>query len=157
MSKVATVLSDRISSLVTALGYEFVGCELSRDMSGLLLRIYIDKPTGINVDDCTSVSRQVSAMLDVDDPISSRYSLEVSSPGIHRPLFTLAHYEKFIGSRLKVRLLSPLDGRMNFVGQLKCVEGENIHILVDAVEFILPFASIAKANISAEILLGKLN
>ena len=87
-------LQDRLASLVSNMGYEFVGCELNRHSGGSLLRIYIDKETGVNVDDCARVSRQVSATLDVEDPIQGRYTLEVSSPGIDRPLFDLSHYKK---------------------------------------------------------------
>lgn len=154
MSNVTTVLMDRLTALITAMGYEFVGCEFNRQDGDLCLRIYIDKPNNVTINDCTQVSRQVSAMLDVEPPVAGRYQLEVSSPGINRPLFTLAHYEKFIGHRVKVRLLSPIDGRVNFVGQLKCVQGTDIHLLMDALEVILPFANIAKANIVIDILPG---
>jgi ribosome maturation factor RimP len=145
MSKTEFSLRDRLASLVTSMGYEFVGMELQRQSRRRsLLRIYIDIEKGITLDDCTKVSRQVSAMLDVDDPIQGEYSLEVSSPGLDRPLFELAHYLKQIGNRIKVRVSSPLKDRRNFVGVLLRVETDNIHLLVDIDELVIPFSTIAK-------------
>ncbi|MDX1902251.1 MAG: ribosome maturation factor RimP [Gammaproteobacteria bacterium] len=155
--KVEAQLNDRLASLIIAMDYEFVGSELRREGRDLLLRIYIDKVGGVTVDDCTKVSRQVSAMLDVEDPFMGRYSLEVSSPGINRPLFTLAQYERYLGSQVKLRLSHPLNGRMNFVGQLIRVEEVNVCLLMDAEEVSIPFADIARANIVTNIVPGKLN
>jgi ribosome maturation factor RimP len=93
----------------------------------------------------------VSAMLDVEDPIAGEYVLEVSSPGLDRPLFEIAHYQKFVGSRVKVRVHAPLDNRRNFVGTLVRVDGTNVHLLVDQEEVVLPFSNIDKAKIVADI------
>lgn len=129
------------------MGYEFVGSEIQRHSRNALLRIYIDSEKGITVDDCSKVSRQISAMLDVDDPIQGQYTLEISSPGLDRPLFEIEHYQKFIGSRVKVRLHAPINNRRNFTGLLVRVEGMNISFLIDSVEIVVPFSSIEKANV----------
>ncbi len=142
---------DRLAALITAMGYEFVGCELQRQGRGSVLRIYIDKEKGITLDDCTTVSRQVSAMLDVEDPIQGEYNLEISSPGLDRPLFEIAQYKKFIGSRIKVRTHHPLDNRRNFVGVLQQVDETNdIHLQTETGEVILPFSIIEKAKLLCE-------
>jgi ribosome maturation factor RimP len=151
MKDVERSLEDRIGSIVNAMGYEFVGLELQRQGKYSLLRIYIDSENGIKVDDCSKVSYQVSAMLDVEDPISGQYTLEVSSPGLNRPLFTLEQYKKFIGSEVKIKLRAPIKERRNFAGTLLRVEGVNIHLLSNAEEIVLPFSTIEKANIVAEI------
>jgi ribosome maturation factor RimP len=151
MRETETTLRDRLASLATAMGYEFVGCELRKLNTGTLLRIYIDKETGINVDDCSRVSRQVSAMLDVEDPIQGRYTLEVSSPGLDRPLFEMAHYHRFIGREIKVRLYTPLDGRRNFVGVLLRVEEATISMLVEQTEITISFSDIEKAKLIPDL------
>ncbi len=150
MSDIEITLRDRLASLVTAMGYEFVGSELLRQGRGSVLRIYIDREQGITLDDCSNVSHQVSAMLDVDDPIQGFYNLEISSPGLNRPLFELVQYRKFIGNRIKVRMHSPINNRRHFVGILQRVDEADIHLLVDAEEVILPFSGIEKAKIIAD-------
>jgi len=142
-----TTLRDRLASMVNAMGYEFVGCELQRQGRSSLLRIYIDSEQGITVDDCAKVSRQVSAVLDVEDPIQGQYTLEVSSPGLNRPLFEMAHYQKYVGSRIKVRVSSPVDNQRNFVGKLLKVDEMNVYLLVEQEEIILPFSNIEKAKV----------
>ncbi|MDR3491087.1 MAG: ribosome maturation factor RimP [Gammaproteobacteria bacterium] len=151
MRDVDITLRDRLASLVKSMGYEFVGCELHRQGRGSLLRIYIDSEAGILVDDCSKVSRQVSAMLDVEDPIPGQYTLEVSSPGLDRPLFEKAHYIKVVGSQIKVRLHTPIEDRRNFVGLLLRVEDANISLRVDDQELILPFSNIEKAKVIADL------
>lgn len=151
MSRTDLTLRDRLASVVSGMSYEFVGSELHRQGRRSLLRIYIDKQEGVTVDDCSKVSRQISAMLDVEDPIQGEYTLEVSSPGLDRPLFEIAQYEKFVGSRIKLRLQVPVDERRNLTGILVRTEGDNIHLLVDAVTIVVPFSSIEKANIIADI------
>lgn len=143
-------MRDRLAAIVTALGYEFVGSELAGQGRGSVLRVYIDKDQGVTVDDCSKVSRQISAMLDVEDPIQGQYSLEVSSPGLDRPLFEISHFQKYIGQKVKIRLLAPIDTRRNLVGILTRVEGMNIHLIVDAVEVVVPFSEIDKAKLIAE-------
>ena len=146
-----TTLNDLVGSVVTGMGYEFVGCELLSQNRSSVLRIYIDKEKGVTLDDCSRVSYQISAMLDVEDPIQGRYTLEVSSPGLDRPLFEIAHYQKFLGKQIKVRLHTPLNDRRNFVGTLLKVEGNDIHVLVDQNEVVLSFSSIDKAKVIADV------
>lgn len=151
MREVATTLRDQLESLVNSMGYEFVGCELLRQGRHSVLRIFIDIERGITVDDCSRVSHQVSAMLDVDDPIQGQYSLEISSPGLNRPLFEVAQYQKQIGQHIKVRLYAPIDNRRNFVGVLTQVDSEKIHLLCESEEVELSFSDIEKANVVANV------
>ncbi len=104
-------------------------------------------PKGILIDDCEAVSRQVSGILDVEDPISGEYTLEVSSPGMDRPLFTLEQFAKHAGEQVKIRLRSPYEGRRNYQGILRGVEEQDVVVLVDDHEYLLPIDSIDKANI----------
>lgn len=147
MSRIASTLSNQLSSIVITMGYEYVGAQ----MQGGILQIFIDKENGIGVDDCSRVSRQVSAMLDVEDPIQGRYILEVSSPGTDRPLFEMAHYTKQLGKRIKVQMCAPINNRRKFVGTLLRIDGNDIHLLVDEAEMVLPFSEIEKANVIADI------
>ena len=114
--------------VVIELGFEFVGCELHAYSKNKLFRIYIDSEAGISVEDCATVSRAVSAMLDVEDPIAGDYRLEVSSPGLDRPLLEAQHFERFIGERVKLRLREKLDGQKNFIGVIKKVAGTMITV-----------------------------
>jgi ribosome maturation factor RimP len=148
--KKAQTLAEIIAPAVTLLGYEFVGCVHIAQGRHSSLRVYIDNERGITLDDCEKASRQISAVLDVEDPIASQYSLEVSSPGLDRPLFTLAHFQRFIGQRASVRLHAPLNGRRHFTGKLCDVVNEDVLIEVDANVFTLPFADIEKANLIPE-------
>ena len=153
MRKIDPVLKERLITLLGSMGYELVGCELLPQGKQVLFRIYIDAPGGVTVDDCSKVSYQVSAMLDVEDPIQGSYSLEVSSPGIDRPLYELEHYQKYIGKQVKIRLYSPVNQRRQFKGVLQRVQGEDIYLLTDeAKEAIkLPFSLIEKANLIGDI------
>lgn len=152
MVNVDITLRDRLAALITAMGYEFVGSELLRQGRSSVLRIYIDNEQGITLTDCSKVSHQVSAMLDVDDPIQGEYHLEVSSPGLDRPLFEIAQYKKFIGSRIKVRMCNPLNNQRNFVGILQQIDDMNdIHLLTGTEEVILPFSGIEKARVIPDL------
>ena len=156
MRKIDPILHDRLATLIVSMGYELVGCELCPEGRRMIFRIFIDGNEGakrVSLDDCSRVSHQVSAMLDVEEPIQGRYALEVSSPGIDRPLFELRHFERFIGSRVKIKLHVPMNQRRQFKGVIKRVEGENICLLEDDTEkeVILAFTDIDKANVVGEI------
>jgi ribosome maturation factor RimP len=153
MKKIDPILHERLVTLISSMGYELVGCEMLPQGRQMVFRIFIDKKNGVTIDDCSQVSHQVSAMMDVEDPIQGRYSLEVSSPGIDRPLFEIEHYRKYIGSRIKIRLYSPIDQRRQYKGVLNRVEGEDIYLLVEdsEQEVILPFSAIEKANLIGDI------
>lgn len=150
-SKALTTVEQLIEPVIAALGYEFVGVEYSPQGRQSLLRIYIDNPDGITVDDCERVSRQVSAVLDVEDPIQGQYRLEVSSPGLDRPLFTLEQFSRFVGKTVKLRLVAPKEGRRNFSGTLKQVDNESVMIEQDGEDLALPFGQIDKAHLVPEI------
>ncbi len=142
MADKATDISNLLSPTVQALGLELLGVEYLPSPGGALLRLYIDIPQDavgdaeaprmVGIEDCESVSREVSAQLDVEDPISSHYTLEVSSPGVDRPLFTPAQFARFLGEQVKIVLMLPQDGRRRLQGRIVAVEGERIDIEVDA-------------------------
>lgn len=140
-------LNKIIEPVVTSLGYELVGCVYIPRGRYATLRVYIDKPEGITLDDCQRVSRQVSAVLDVEDPITQQYELEISSPGLDRPLFSEEHYHRFVGSKIRLRLYSPTEGRRKLTGTLQAVNEENIIIKTDDNEMIVPFEDIDQANL----------
>lgn len=147
MSSKLEQLQAMLAPVVESLGYQCWGVEFISQGRHSVLRIYIDHANGILVDDCEVVSRQVSAVLDVEDPISSEYTLEVSSPGMDRPLFTLEQFAKHVGEQVKIKLRSPFEGRRNFQGLLRGVEEQDVVVLVDDHEFLLPIDMIDKANI----------
>ena len=135
---------------VEALGYELVELEFHGQGGGSLLRLYIDKTAGVTVDDCEQVSRQVSAVLDVEDPLPGAYTLEVSSPGLDRPLRKQADYARFAGRQAKLELLLPRAGRRRYTGTLKGLESDEVLIEVDGEMQRLPLAEIAKARLVPE-------
>lgn len=136
-----------LSPTVEALGCELWGLQYSANPKHSVLRIYIDKPDGVSIEDCERVSRQVSALLDVEDPVSGKYQLEVSSPGLDRPLFALDHFQRCVGSVVQVRLRQPFEGRRNYSGQLVGVEDENVVIRVDDQEYVVPYEWIDRAQV----------
>ncbi|MGF6695060.1 ribosome maturation factor RimP [Metapseudomonas resinovorans] len=140
-------LQALLAPVVEALGYQCWGIEFLSQGRHSLLRIYIDHENGILVDDCEKVSRQISGVLDVEDPISSEYTLEVSSPGMDRPLFTLEQFAAHAGELVKIKLRSPFEGRRNFQGLLRGVEEQDVVVLIEDREFLLPIELIDKANI----------
>lgn len=147
MSSKLEQLQALLAPVVEALGYECWGLEYMSQGRHSLLRIYIDHANGVLVEDCEKVSRQISGVLDVEDPISNEYTLEVSSPGMDRPLFTLEQFAKHAGELVKIKLRSPYEGRRNFQGPLRGVEEQDVVILVDDHEYLLPIDLIDKANI----------
>ncbi len=145
-------LLDLIQPAVEGLGYEFVGAELVGQGKESILRVYIDTDAGVLVGDCTKVSHQISGVLDVEDPISGQYNLEVSSPGIERPLFTLEHFERFKGKVVKLELRqATLEGQRKFTGDVLEVNGDVIHLHVDEEEVEIPFSLIKKARIIVNV------
>ena len=119
MASVQDRLQAMIEPLVESLGYELVLLEFSPHKGSAMVRLFIDAPGGITLGDCEKVSREVEGVLDVEDPIPQNYRLEVSSPGLDRPLVKPAHYERFAGSMAKVQLIAPKNGRRKFQGVLK--------------------------------------
>src|SRR3569623_1398061 len=131
VARASEKLLQPIAAAVRGLGYELVGVEHLPQGRHSVLRVYIDTDAGITVDDCERVSRQVSGVLDVEDLVRGHYLLEVSSPGLDRPLFTAEHYARFIGHKVKLRLSLPLSGRRNFTGLLQGVQDNEVVVAID--------------------------
>ena len=132
-------------------GLELVHWELRGPAGSFVLRIFIDKPAGVSHSDCEVVSHQVSTLLDVEDLIPNRYTLEVSSPGLERGLYKRGDYERFAGSRLKLRTVEPIDGQRNFRGRLIGIDDQNVRFDADGQGQIeIPYEKILKANIEYE-------
>jgi ribosome maturation factor RimP len=140
-------LKELLEPAVEALGYELADLELKIGGRDGLVRVFIDKPDGIGLDDCERVSRQISTVLDVEDPIPGHYSLEVSSPGLDRSLTKPEHFQRFTGEDVKVRLRVPVEGRRNFRGAIRGVVDDNVELEVDGQSHRLPIASIASARL----------
>ena len=132
---------------VERLGYELADLEVRLGGKGGLVRIFIDKPDGIGLDDCEKVSLAVSAILDVEDPVPGNYDLEVSSPGLDRKLTKVEHFQRFIGETVKVQMRFPIEGRRRFRGTLVSVDDENIVVEVDGESHSLPLATIDTARL----------
>ncbi len=133
---------------VTALGCELVGIEYRASGKHSLLRVYIDKPEGVTVDDCSAVSYQVSGLLDVEDPVPGHYTLEVSSPGLDRPLFQARDFERFAGHEVKLRTRFPVDGQRNFKGLLQGLHEQQVVIeQQDGTRVSLPLDQVEQARL----------
>ena len=141
-------LISLIEPLLRQLGYELVELEFAPGRGRGSLRIFIDRPEGIGISDCERVSREVSALLDVEDPVPGAYALEVSSPGDDRVLRTQAHFERFKGARVLVELIAPRAGRRRYTGLLQEVSATGVALEVDRQRVELPFGEIAKARLA---------
>jgi ribosome maturation factor RimP len=145
--KLVRLLRDEVELL----GYELVGVELiGQGKGGMLLRIYIDHADGINMDDCVQVSHQVSGVLEVEDPIREHYRLEVSSPGLDRPLFEKAHFERFEGHKVRIKTRSKIETRHSFTGVLQGVEEERVLLEDDGTLYRIPIDEIVTARLIPE-------
>jgi ribosome maturation factor RimP len=149
-------LYELLDPIVTAMDYELVGVECHGVPNNILLRVYIDRESGIGLDDCQLVSRQISGLLDVEDPIAGSYTLEVSSPGLDRLLFEAKHYERFEGQQARIILSTPLTnnilrGKRKFTGLLKGIRGTDVVVEIDGVEQLIPLEMIESARLVPEI------
>ncbi len=151
VSKKVETMMAMLSPAVAAVGFELWGIEFFQQGRHSVLRLFIDGPDGVGVDDCATVSHQVSGVLDVEDPIAGEYTLEVSSPGWDRPLFTLPQYTRFIGSEVSVRLASPLNGRRRYKGIVQQTTDDAVELLVEGAAVLIPFAAIDKGNVEPNI------
>ncbi|MCC2638363.1 MAG: yhbC [Moraxellaceae bacterium] len=151
VSKKVEALTAMLAPAVAAVGFELWGVDLLQQGRHSLLRLYIDGPDGVGVDDCATVSHQVSGVLDVEDPITGEYTLEVSSPGWDRPLFSLSQFGRFVGNEVSVRLASPLNGRRRYKGVVQRITDSEVELLVEGAAVLIPFAAIDKANVEPNV------
>lgn len=147
VSKKVEAMTAMLAPAVSAVGYELWGIEFYQQGRHSVLRLFIDGPEGVSVEGCAQVSHQVSGVLDVEDPIAGEYTLEVSSPGWDRPLFTLEQYGRFAGSEVAVRLASPLNARRKYKGVVQQITDDAVQLLCEGVPVSIPFAMIDKGNV----------
>lgn len=155
MAGKAEVIQRLVEPVINALGYQLWGIEYLGQGRHTLLRIFLDKDSGINIEDCAEASRQISSVLDVEDPIKDEYTLEVSSPGLDRMLFTPEQYRLYPAAMLKIRISGNVAGRRNFTGILKEVVTEiegsaqetTVVVQVGPEEFRIPFRQIERASL----------
>ncbi|MBI2974507.1 MAG: ribosome maturation factor RimP [Deltaproteobacteria bacterium] len=144
MEKVEAVITPVISRL----GYDLVDCEYAKDRGRWVLRLFIDKPDGaVSLDDCSKVSRSLEGVLDVENTVPTSYFLEVSSPGLDRPLRKAVDFEKFAGRLIRLKTLHALNNRSNYLGKLLGMKGDDIIMDVDGVEYSIPITELAKAKL----------
>lgn len=140
-------LTELLQPLVEDLGYEFVGLEYSSNPKNSVLRVFIDQADGVGLDDCSRVSHEVAALLDVEDPVPGHYNLEISSPGLDRPLFTPEQYARFAGREARLTLFAPEAGRRKFQGRILGAADGKVRLTVENAEMVFEFSNIAKANL----------
>ena len=140
-------LESLLLPAIEGLGFRLWGVDYRSSPKHAHLKIFIDHDDGIQVDDCSAVSHQVAGVLDVEDPITVAYTLEVSSPGIERPLMKLQHFQLYIGKEVKVRLTWAVNNRKNFLGTLVRVDGDEVVIAVDGEELSFPVNAVKRANL----------
>ncbi len=140
-------LTELLAEPVEALGYQLWGLQFIGAGNHSILRLFIDHPDGITVEACAEVSRQVSAVLDVEDPISTEYNLEVSSPGMDRPLFIAAHYQKYQGSEVVVVLNMPMAGKRKWQGEIVAVDGDSVTLSCNGQEQMVILSNVQKAHL----------
>lgn len=146
MQKIPEPIEQYLQPVVEDAGYEWVGGEFRAGPDGLL-RVYIDSPDGISLDDCERVSDAVSGVLDVEDPFPGQYRLEISSPGLERPLFRPADFERFAGQRALVRLSRPIDKQRRFEGVIESVENDAITLACDDKTVTFAWPDVHRANL----------
>lgn len=152
MTGKALELKELLAPIVSGLGLELLGVEFSPAAGNALLRLYIDAPErSVGIEDCEVVSREVSAALDVNDPIASQYTLEVSSPGIDRPLFTLPQFAQQVGEQVKLSLSLPQEGRRRLQGKVLSVNDEAVILDVDGREFTVSIGNVDKARLVPDL------
>ena len=144
-------LIELLEPVVIALGYEMLGIEYFKQKDGSLLRLYIDHDSGITLDDCTRVNHQVIGVLDVHDPIKEKYHLEISSPGLDRPLFTLEQFKRYLGQEVKIKFRERIDERRKIRGVIKAVEEKAVLVSKDGVDHLIPADVIDSAHLVPKI------
>lgn len=148
MNSVVEKLKDKIESIVNKQGFDLYHLEYVREGGQNILRVYIDKENGVFLNDCVSVSRLVSEMLDIEDPIVEEYTLEVSSPGVFRTLFTKEHFNRYMDSEVAVKLSSLFEGKKKYEGVLKGFNGESLTLEVENNQVILPMSKVSMVTLN---------
>jgi len=144
-------VEEILTPLLTYEGLSLVDIEYQRERVGWVLRVYIDKEEGVTVNDCARISRELGQILDVEDFIPYSYHLEVSSPGIRRPLRRQEDFQRFAGERVKIKTSEVIEGRKNFTGEILGCYGETVRIIAGGKVYDIPLSSIAKAHLEPEI------
>jgi ribosome maturation factor RimP len=146
--RIITAVESFARPVLDDMGLEMVEVQFRRESAGWLLRLFIDREDGVNVDDCALVSRQISAYLEVEDLIEHAYNLEVSSPGLERPLKKKEDFVRFTGRKARIKLKEPIDGQRVFFGQLGAVDENTITLLVDGQQMKIDLDVVARARLS---------
>lgn len=149
-SGVREKLAGLVEPLLERLGYEMVDLEFAGGRGSAMLRVYIDREAGVGIEDCEAVSREVSALLDVHDPVPSGYRLEVSTPGLDRVLRTAAHYARFAGAQVAVELAVPREGRRRYTGRLVHSDANGLELMVDDARVAFPYGEVFRARLVPE-------
>ena len=149
-NKIVEAVRKIVEPVVTRQGLELVDVEYRGEVQGWVLRIYIDRENGVNVADCSRVSSEIGTILDVEDPIPQSYHLEVSSPGLNRPLKKEGDYERYRGSLVKIRTAAPIDGRQNFTGRILGYTDGQVQVEIGEKTWEIPFSQISKAHLKYE-------
>ena len=144
-------LEPLIEPIINAMGYELWGCDFREGAKQAFLRVYIDTHEGVSLDDCARVSHQLSGVLDVEDPIEKPYTLEVSSPGLDRPLLCEAHFRRFVGRRVKIRLRWLVEGRRNILGDLLEVKTGSIKVRLENADCEIPLDAVQRARLEPDL------
>ncbi|ARB47177.1 ribosome maturation factor RimP [Alloalcanivorax xenomutans] len=146
MSKRTEQIRELLAPVVNDMGYELWGIEYLQGR-GAVLRLYIDHEAGITVDDCVAVSHEVSGVLDVEDPIPGEYNLEVSSPGMDRPLFELSQFERYLGEQVQLKLLAPVAGKRKMMATLVAVDGDTLVVMLNGDTLRIPYSQVDRARL----------
>ena len=150
MRKDLTHLWELFEPVVNGMGFDLIEIEHFPNPKHGVLRLYIDKPDGVVIEDCSAVSRQISALIDVEDPVRGQFNLEVSSPGLDRPLRRLKDFQRFTGSLVQLKTVTPMDGQRNFKGRLLQANEDIIVLETETEELSLPMNAIEKARLVPE-------
>lgn len=143
-----TDIEHLLAPVIEDMGYILWGCEYMAQGKHSLLRVYIDRESGIGIEDCELVSREVSALLDVEDPISANYRLEISSPGIPRPLFYDWQYQRYAGHEVSLKLSKPLSGKRKITGTIISADNDGLQLQIGDEQQEIFISNIVKANLT---------
>jgi len=151
MSSKTTELCQLFEPAINALGFTLWGIEYIPQGRHSLLRVYLDKEGGVDIEDCALASRQISSILDVEDPISGEYTLEVSSPGLDRVLFTLDQFKEYLGWHVILKLTENFENKRKFAGQIKAIEDNEVRLIIGDEEYTIPYELVEKANLESKV------